>query len=129
MKRKRRFTIASVYVAFGLAVGYILLAHAIPVIEQAAVGAVPVNGHASDILRLSHWVRRNQPAVFILCSVAAAGGLLLPLLFRPARYLVLIAALAIIAMNVAILAIAYGSLVSSAMHEASGMRRSSGPRI
>jgi hypothetical protein len=127
-KRKpSRLTLAPLYLAAGLAVCYLVLTQMIPVLRGIATDDArkpeTVSGWAAVAFRLSDVVRANSSATITVAAAVAIAGFLLPLLIRPARYLVWLAALAVFLLDVALAGGTYVSVILNLAESATNLGR------
>ena len=115
-----RVTLAPLYLAAGLAAGYVVLRFMVPALSKIAAGgaAPPPPGWQGLTLQLSDWVVANSSATITIGLLLAVPAFLLPVLVRPARYLIWLIALAVILFDVALVAGSVGQAYSSLIKEA-----------
>ena len=130
-EKKRKpppFTLASLYLAAGLAVCFLLLTKMIPamnsIVDEKVKAKEPESGgwHAI-VLGLSGWVSAHQSICIMAFAVVGIGGFVLPFLIRPTRYLVWAVALAFFLLDVALVGGAYGNVISGLLKEVNNVNR------
>jgi hypothetical protein len=123
--KRSRFTVSSLQLIGGLVACYLLLTRAVPALEQAAPGQGEVErqGMARTVSAASRWTRTHANFCMAAGVALAVLGVVLPLLVRPTRYLVMLVALAVIALDVWILVAAYAGLLTTTLREAGGLAR------
>jgi hypothetical protein len=120
------FTIASLYLAAGLAVCFIVLTRLIPTTagvldERAKKSPEDSGGWHAVTMALSQLVTNHPAPVITMFAIIATFGFVLPFLVRPSRYLVWIAALIVIFFDLTLLVIGFGHMLSGLLKEAGSL--------
>jgi hypothetical protein len=121
--RRRRFTLASLYLALGIGVGYLVLTRMVPAMHAIAEGGLgaqrrEASGWEAFAGRLSLWVVSHPAASKLLAVGIALAGFLLPIWVRSTRYLVWLLALAVFLLDVGLAGAGYWSMISRLLQEA-----------
>jgi hypothetical protein len=122
-----RLTVAPLYLAAGLAACFLVLTKMIPSLQKVADEKTPAPRANPDawgglVAALSNWVCNHQSVCITAFVVVAAAGFVLPLLIRPTRYLVWLAAVAIFFLDVALAASSWWAGVGRLLNEANNMK-------
>ena len=122
-----RFTMAPLYFAAGLAVGYIILTKMVPamsgIVDDRGMQHQEPGAWQGVTLALSSWVRAHSSTTITALAVLGLGGFVVPLLIRPARFLVWLAALAVFLFDVALVGGSYGQMLTGLLREANKVNR------
>lgn len=117
-----RLTLAPLYLAAGLAVCYLVLTHMIPALGGIAEGGFERQPEPSGwfglTLRLSALVRENSQTTIACLAIVGVAGFVLPILVRPAKYLVWAMALIVFLLAVGFVAGSYGHLITRLLRDA-----------
>jgi hypothetical protein len=120
--KRSRFTLGPIYLAAGLAVCFLVLTRMVPTMhaltDDAPGRARPVEGWAGASLAASDWVRAHSTATIVIFAAIAVGGFAMPLVVRPSRFLVWLAALAVFLLDVALAAGGYLRMIMRLLDEA-----------
>jgi hypothetical protein len=119
--KRPRFTLAPLHLAVSLATGYVLLRIMVPALARVAGRAgpqQPASGWHGLTLQISDWVVANSHVCIAGGCVVIVAGFLLPVFLRPARYIVLALALAVIVFDIALVAGSVGHAYSTVLKEA-----------
>jgi len=118
--KPRRYTLAPLYLAAGLFVCYLVLTRMVPAMQSVTADDSnrSAGGWSAVALELSNWVRGHAEVTITLFVLIAIGGVVVPILFRPARLLVWIAAIAIFLFDVALAGAGYWNMLNTLMREA-----------
>ena len=125
--RSSRFTLAPLYLAAGLAVGYLLVTRFIPKLEE--VVGEPNKQPTQDAaptpfaLQVSNWAQQHPSTCLTALVTVAIAGFVLAIFVKPARFLVWLLALTVFLGDVALVATAYGRMISTLLQEAMGLDR------
>jgi hypothetical protein len=129
-KRKKPppFTLASLYLAVGLAVCFIVLTKMVPAMsgivdEKVKTRQSADGGWHAVTLQLSAWACSHQSVLVTAFTVVAIGGFILPFVIRPTRYLIWAAALAVFLLDVALAAGGWWNTVGGLLKEANELSR------
>jgi|GEM_PF-4277477 hypothetical protein len=123
-----RLTLAPLYLAAGLVVCYLVLTRMVPTMssivdERVAGRPQELSGWLGVSVRLSAVVREHATTCIVLFSVVAAAGFVLPALWRPTKYLVWAAAIAIFLFDVALAAGGYWQMIGKLIDETNQVGR------
>jgi hypothetical protein len=123
-----RFTLASLYLAAGLAVWFLVLTRMVPamnsLVDQKVRGKPEKIGTWNAIvLGLSDWVCAHQTISLAVLVIIGMAGFVLPFVIRPARYLVWITAFAVFLLGVVLAGSGYWSMIGGAIREANDLTR------
>src|SRR5262245_38179502 len=116
-----RYTLAPIYLAAGLAVCYLVLTRMVPAMQAAATdrpNELATHGWPAVTMELSSWVCRHRVTTLTAFAILSLAGFALPLLVRPARYLVWLAALAVFLFDVAAAGGGYWQMLTTLLLEA-----------
>jgi hypothetical protein len=119
--RRSRFTLASLYLAAGLGVLYLLLSLVVPAVERVTdtrSAASGESGWQASVLKASRILRTHGDTAAWATAAAALAGFVLPLLIRPARYLVWLLAVAVFLLDIAVVVGSYSGMLGQAIREA-----------
>ena len=130
-EKKRKpppFTLASLYLAAGLGVCFLILTKMVPAMntvvdEKVNARQADSGGWHAFVLELSGWVCAHQSFCILAFAVFGIGGFVLPFVIRPTRYLVWAAALIVFLLDVAFVAGGYGSMITGLLKEANNLNR------
>ncbi len=121
-KPKPGISLAPLYLAAALAVCYLVLTRMVPamhtVTEQKPGQDAAPTGWLAVSLDLSDFVRSHSVTTIVAFSFLALAGFALPIIFRPARFLVWFAALAFFLLDVALAAGGYLQMILKLIDEA-----------
>ncbi len=124
-----KLTLAPLYLAAGLVVCYIVLTRMVPtmssIVDERGVAGRPrePSGWLGVSVRLSATVRAHASDCIVLFAVIGVAGFVLPALWRPAKYLVWAAAIAIFLLDVALAAGGYWQMLSKLIDETNQVGR------
>jgi hypothetical protein len=127
-KKPPPFTLASLYLAAGLAVCFIVLTKMVPAMsgivdEKVKTQQSADSGWHGVTLQLSAWACSHQSVLITAFAVIGIGGFVLPFMIRPTRYVVWAAALAVFLLDVALAAGGWWNTVSGLLKEANELNR------
>ena len=127
-KKPPPFTLASLYLAVGLAVCFIVLTQMVPAMsgivdEKVTAQRARDGGWHALTLELSAWALAHQSLVITAFTVIGIAGFVLPFIVRPTRFLIWAAALAVFALDVALAAGGWWNTVSGLLKEANQLNR------
>jgi len=125
-KKSPPFTLASLYLAAGLAVCFIVLTRLMPATagvldERAKRPPEDSAGWHERAMELSQSVSNHQTWYITAFAIVAIAGFMLPFLVRPSRYLVWAAALIVIFFDLTLLVIGFGHMLSGLLKEAGNL--------
>ena len=122
------FTLASLYLAAGLAVCFIVSTRLIPATagvldERANKQPADSSGWHHLAIDFSKLVSSQQMFVITVFTVIGIVGFMLPFLVRPSRYLIWIAALIVFFFDLTLVVIGFGHMLSGLLKEAGNLSR------
>jgi hypothetical protein len=123
---KRRagwFSIAPIYLGLGLVLGYILLVRLVPMIWSALLPggieqAQHLTGLPAVVWRLSVLFRVRSEGVVLILGGLVGAGFLVSTLLRPLRFLVWLAAVALVLVDAGILIVTIKTALEATMQGA-----------
>ena len=124
-KKPPRFTLASLYLAVGLAVCFLVLTKMIPaisgIVDEKVQRQQSSGGWHAVTLQLSAWACAHESVLIMAFAVIGIGGFILPFLIRPMRYLIWAIALAVLVLDVALAAGGWWNTVGGLLKEANNL--------
>ena len=123
MLRRSRFTLAPLYLAAGLVVGFLVLTQMIPAMNSVLNPRLEIKHERSDswhkaVLRISDWACAHRSFCIMVVVIGVVAGFIAPLWFRSMRYFVWGMALVVFLIDVALVGGGYGNVLSGLLREA-----------
>lgn len=125
-KKAPPFTLASLYLAAGLAVCFVVLTRLVPATagvldERAKSPPEDSAGWHEVAMKLSQLVSNHQMTCITAFAIIAIAGFMLPFLVRTGRYLVWAAALVVFFFDLTLVVISFGHMLSGLLKEAGNL--------